>query len=339
MKNLFTPKNFKGVVYGILYGLAARALFAMEIDWDIIPTYGLMTLSFMFVVPFIIGLITAYYNKDVLRASRILGISMPLFSILGVIFISVLFEWEGIICALMAVPIFAVMALIGGFIGVKVFYRKPNGLQISLILFIPFLIAPIEGYFGLNEQIFREKTSIEITASKEEIWKHITRVEEINERENRISLFQILGFPKPIEATLDTVAVGGVRIARFDRGLFFTETVTEMIPYKTLAFTIDADPNAIPPQALDEHVLVGGSYFDVLEGKYQIEELSDGHYNLHLSSEFQLSTNFNFYSGLWSKLLMRDIQNNILEIIKERTEKENTDANITYTQCPSGHCV
>lgn len=321
MKKLLKTKNFKGIIFGILYGLTARALFAMETDFDIIPTYGLMTLSFMFVVPFIIGLITAYYNEEVLKASRILGLAMPLFSILGVILISVLFEWEGIICALMAIPIFAIMALIGGFIGIKLFYRKPSKLNVSFLLFIPFLIAPMEGYFGLNEKIFAEETTINISASKEKIWEHITRVKEITEEENRKSLFQILGFPQPIEAILDTVAVGGIRIAKFDRGLFFTETVTEMTPFEMFAFSIEADPNAIPPEALDEHVLVGGSYFDVLNGKYELKEVSKDKYELKLSSEFRLSTNFNFYSGFWSSLIMRDIQNNILKIVKARCEK------------------
>lgn len=293
----------------------------LELDYEIFPTYGLMTLSFMFFVPFVIGIITSYYNRDVAKASKIVAITMPLFSILGVILITLILGWEGIICALMAIPIFAIMSLIGAFIGVKLFYQNPNRTQITFILFIPFIIAPIESYFGLNEKIFVEETSIEIFASEEQIWNHITRVEAITEEENRVSLFQILGFPRPIEATLDTVAVGGVRIAKFDRGLFFTETVTEMTPKKLLSFSIDADPNSIPPAALDEHVLVGGNYFDVLHGKYELEKISENHYDLHLSSQFRLSTNFNFYSGFWSKSIMRDIQNNILYIVKERSEK------------------
>ncbi|WP_200977652.1 hypothetical protein [Echinicola sp. 20G] len=321
MKKLIALKNFKGLFYGITYGLVARALFSLETNWNIIPTYGLMTLAFMFFVPFVIGLITAYYNKHILRASKILGIAMPVFSILGVIIITVLFNWEGIICALMAIPIFAVMSLIGGFIGIKLFYRSPSQLKVSLILFIPFLIAPIEGYFGLNEKFFIAETSIEINSTKEDIWNQITRVRTISKNENSKSLFQFLGFPRPIEASLDTIAIGGVRIAKFDKGLFFTETVTDIIPQKLLAFSIDSDPNSIPPSALDKHVLIGGSYFDVLQGKYELEEISEHQFILHLSSKFRLSTNFNFYSGLWSKLIMKDIQNNILEIIKSRTEK------------------
>jgi uncharacterized protein YajQ (UPF0234 family) len=66
--------------------------------------------------------------------------------------------------------------------------------------------------------------------------------------------------------------------------------------------------------------MVGGKYFDVLEGRYELESIGKNQVTLHLTSQFRLSTNFNFYSGLWSKLIMRDIQKNILEIIKERCE-------------------
>jgi len=136
-----------------------------------------------------------------------------------------------------------------------------------------------------------------------------------------------MGFPRPIKAELDTIAVGGVRKAIFDRGLFFTETVTEVVPNKVLAFNIKADPNSTPPTALDEHVMVGGKYFDVLEGRYEIEKISADKINLHLTSTFRLSTSFNFYSGLWSKIIMRDIQKNILQIIKDRSEtKKNSSS-------------
>lgn len=130
-----------------------------------------------------------------------------------------------------------------------------------------------------------------------------------------------MGFPRPIKAELDTIAVGGIRVAIFDRGLYFTETVTEMIPNKILAFNIKADPNSIPPTALDEHVMVGGKYFDVMEGKYEIERIGDNQINLILTSRFRLSTHFNLYSGAWSKMIMRDIQKNILEVVKSRCEQ------------------
>lgn len=321
MKN---AKNWKGLLYGVAYGLLARGVFGLESDYlqSYIHAGGLMTFSFLFLVPFGIGLIAAYYNDTVTRPGKIVGIIISLFSILGFVGISVIVGWEGFICALMALPIFAFMAALGGFIGITIFKRNRNKALVSAFLILPFLIAPIENQLALSEKIFTEHTSIAIVASDEEVWRNITRVRPITERENKTSLFQRMGFPRPIEAELDTVAVGGVRIAIFDRGLFFTETVTQMQPLKVLAFNIEADPNSIPPAALDEHVMVGGKYFDVLEGRYEIEKVSDREIILHLSSQFRLSTRFNFYSSFWSKLIMRDIQENILEIIRKRCENQ-----------------
>jgi hypothetical protein len=322
-------KNWKGLFYGILYGLVARGIFAFEDfrNWNdpkvkpMFQTFGLMTISFMFIVPLVIGLITAYHHDKITSSRKIAMITMPFFSIIGLVGISVIFGQEGIICALMALPVFIFMALLGGLIGVRIFKRnRTDKIYVSLFAFLPFFIAPIENKFGLTDKIFTEHTTIEINSNDKTVWANITRVKPISEAENNNSLFQFMGFPRPLEAELDTIAVGGIRKAIFARGLFFTETVTQMQPNKILAFNIVADPKSIPPKALDEHVMVGGKYFDVLEGKYEIEKISDTLILLHLTSQFRLSTRFNFYSGLWSKLIMRDIQKNIMEIIKERSE-------------------
>ncbi|UKT64497.1 hypothetical protein [Pedobacter mucosus] len=326
MKDL---KNWKGVFYGIAYGLVSRAVFAIEIfrgfgNGPLFPTYGLMTVSFMFIVPFVVGLITAYHNDTITSTRKIAMITMPIFAVLGLVGISVLSGKEGLICAFMALPVFAFMTLLGGFIGINLFKRnrKIDKLYVSIFVLLPFLIAPIENQLELTDKIFTEHTVIKINANDKDVWANITRVKEISEGENNNSLFQFMGFPRPIKAELDTVAVGGIRKAIFARGLFFTETVTQMQPYKLLAFNIVADPKSIPPKALDEHVMVGGKYFDVLEGKYEIETLNTNEVILHLTSQFRLSTRFDFYSGLWSKLIMKDIQENILEIIKRRSEAE-----------------
>lgn len=315
-------KKLKPLAYGVIYGLVARAIFAIEFNGDDLDTDGLMSLSFLFLVPFVIGLIVAYYNDTVVRSGKIVLISMPLLAVIGVVGVSVFFGSEGLICALMAIPIFALMSLIGAFIGVRIFHRRKDKMQLSAICLLPFILIPLENKLELSERLFEENTSIRINATSAEVWDHITRVKEIRPEENQASLFQIMGFPRPIKAELDTIAVGGIRIAIFDRGLFFIETVTEVVPLKVLAFNIVADPHSTPPAALDEHVMVGGKYFDVLQGRYELAELDGKTIELKLSSKFKVSTLFNFYSGFWSKLIMRDIQTNILKIIKLRCEEE-----------------
>ena len=69
-----------------------------------------------------------------------------------------------------------------------------------------------------------------------------------------------------------------------------------------------------------DNVVIGGELFDVLDGAYSLERLSDSVYRLHLCSHFTLRTTFNFYASWWAGLIMKDIQNNILQVIKTRCE-------------------
>ena len=91
-------------------------------------------------------------------------------------------------------------------------------------------------------------------------------------------------------------------------------------PERKLSFTIKADPEFIPHTAFDEHIIVGGRFYDVLDGTYEIEELSKGVCVLNLSSTHRLSTRFNWYAGWWSEWVMNQIQGSILEVIRKRCE-------------------
>jgi hypothetical protein len=102
--------------------------------------------------------------------------------------------------------------------------------------------------------------------------------------------------------------------------VLFIERITEWEENRRLSFAIHADTKNIPPNTFDEHVTIGGRYFDVLSGTYAIEVLGPGQVRLLLSSDQRLSTGFNIYSHLWTEALMADLQNYILRIIKHRCE-------------------
>jgi hypothetical protein len=99
----------------------------------------------------------------------------------------------------------------------------------------------------------------------------------------------------------------------------FTETVSQWIPQSDLQFSIRANTNAIPASTLDEHVTIGGAFFDVLQGEYVLERRPDGTL-LHLTSQERLSTHLNPYAGIWTDAVMRSIQSQILEVIRRRSE-------------------
>lgn len=314
-----------GVAGGVLYGLVSRLLFRSDMGRETSQTlFAVMTLGFIFLVPYALGFLTVYVSEFEKKRSWWFRIFMPWVPGMALIVFAALVGWEGSICLLMALPVFLIMSSLGGITAPAVVRSsKSRSETYSIAIFIlvlPYVSAPIEARFAPEQSLREVRTQILIRADRETVWRNIERVPRIREDEQRVSFFHLIGFPRPVEATLSREGAGGVRHATFEGGVLFVETITDWKPLEELAFNIKADTDAIAPATLDEHVTIGGAYFDVLEGRYRIEQAGDGQVLLHLSSTHRLSTKFNFYSGLWTDFVMRDIQENILRIIKGRCE-------------------
>jgi hypothetical protein len=283
-----------------------------------------MTFGFMFLFPLGLGILTVYFAEREEPRSWKFRFFMPWVPTLLLLVVSGVIGWEGSICLLMGLPIFLLMSAFGGLAaGIYINARRSRGRGAPLILFLllaPLASSAIENRLPLPQSTRTVNTQITINAQPHTVWQNIERVREIKPEEQRTSFFHVLGFPRPVEATLSQEGIGGVRHATFEKGVLFVETVNKWEVDKDLAFSIKADTKSIPATTLDEHVTVGGPYFDVLDGEYQIEPTTDGKVILHLSSQHRLSTRFNVYAGFWTDYIMRDIQQNILEIIKKRCE-------------------
>ncbi|TAE45636.1 MAG: hypothetical protein EAZ89_21215, partial [Bacteroidetes bacterium] len=245
---------------------------------------------------------------------------LPLLVLMG---ITLAFSIEGWACWLIVLPLFMFTASLGGIWGghLKTRTGQKNGrVYISLAALFPLMIAPAESLISRIPGTYEAYTSIDIHSGAEEIWGNVTRVREIPEAQDKGWLTQLLGFPRPVKAELNYEGVGAYREAVFTNGLVFHETVLEYQEAEKMVFSIKADPYDIPSTTLDAHVVIGGSYFDVLNGTYELEKLSENHYRLHLYSHFKLTTTFNFYASWWVRWIMQDIQNNILQVIKSRAE-------------------
>ncbi|MDX1961382.1 MAG: hypothetical protein SFU98_22625 [Leptospiraceae bacterium] len=312
-----------GTLFSVLYGLACQYSIRNKENaaGDFI---AVMSVGFIFIFPFALGFSSVFFATDEEKKSIAYKVLAPMISSILSLFISMLVGWEGTICLIMALPIYVVLAIVGGFIAglLSNITSKSEIRMISLafVLLSPFIVTESENYFELPSEVRTVNTQIEMNASAETVWKKIIRIPEI--KETQTGFFYKMGFPKPVEATLDKEGVGGVRIAKFEKGLLFVETITRWEDKKLLTFKIKSDPSSTPLTTLDPHVVVGGRYFDTLLGEYEIETISDKKVILHLFSKYRLSTRFNFYAAWWGDYLMEDIQNNILNVLKERAENE-----------------
>ena len=312
----FVTATAVGALYGLTLQVAPRAPSLKDL-------YGVMSFGYVFILPVIMGALVVSCADERLQRSWWFRIAGPWPAVTFCLIVSILVGWEGAICLIMAIVIMIPLASLGGLVAGIVLTRidrsKLHASVLIPLLFSPLASAYLESYLNLPVVYRTAETAIDIAAPASVVWSNIIRVPRITEPVD--GLFYKMGFPRPIEATLSHEGVGGVRQASFEGGLVFIETISKWEPEKLLTFSIEADPSAIPVTTLDEHVVVGGRYFDVLEGSYRIEKLSDEKTRLHLSSSFRVSTRFNFYAGWWAKLLMTDVQESILGVLKTRCER------------------
>lgn len=304
----------------VLYGLIYR----LWLDSEFLSAFvTVMSIGFLVGMPFGIGVLTMVFSPVEKVRSYRYQVFMPWLGIGVLLVITLLLKWEGWACWIMALPIFLLISSFGGitagYFKLKK-HDKSNRLNVSLALLLPFLIAPIEKSLNIPPTTFTAYTYIDVTAPDSIIWQHVVRVKEISAQEDHGTLTNFMGFPRPIKAELNVAAVGGTRKAIFSKGLVFTEEVLAYRPQQYMHFSIKANPYDIPSTTMDKHIVIGGDYFNVLDGTYSLQHLRGNVYRLHLYSHFVLKTSFNFYAGWWGKWIMKDIQNNILHVIKTRCE-------------------
>ncbi|HVZ84143.1 MAG TPA: hypothetical protein VG893_10760 [Terracidiphilus sp.] len=317
------------VITGTIVGLLFRFAFIFGND-RFGETASLMTLAFLLAAPVAIGYWTVAEYLRITPRERIrwyVWLFLPILPLFAVILLSILLKWEGIICVLLGSPIMFFGGILGG-IAARIVWQRIQmriGDRLSALA-LPLLLLAVEGLIPVPQQIRTVQTEILIHAPMHVVWDNIKSVRLIKPDELPGSWIERAGFPKPLAATLSHEGVGGVREASFTGGLIFTETINQWQEGSVLRFSIHANTDSIPATTLDEHAKIGGQYFDVLEGEYQLEPRADG-VLLHLESRERLSTHFNSYAGLWTDAVMRAIQEQILQVIKKRCEaKGQTEA-------------
>lgn len=312
---------------GLLYGGFGRALFAVE---SFAPWLGgAASVSFLFLIPFAMGALVAFLGMTFTerRSVAYWGLSMPSLCLLVGLGAALVSGWEALFCILVASPIFWTLSVCGGLITAAVVQRYGGGrTYLSTVVLLPYAVAPVEQMIRLPEEILTVANRIEIAAPAEQVWEQIASVPEISRDELAWSWVHALGFPRPLAAVLEGEGVGAVRIATFERDVSFFERVTEWRPGHAIAFGIEADPQFVPANAFDQHVIVGGRFYDVLDGRYRIEPAGEGRVVLHLSSRHRLNTHLGRYASWWSERIMDEIQGNVLGVIRQRAEARSRSA-------------
>jgi len=280
-----------------------------------------VSVAYIFILPVILGAIPVLFSTKEQLQSYYNYILFPWAIVLTFFILSFVAGFEGMICLVIIIGPFLLLGTLGAFIFRLIKLKtEGNGTKLYASLLIPFLVLIIENNFQVKDQIHTVTATMEINAGNAEVWENVKNVTNIRPDEISSHFIHLMGIPKPLDGRLNKNGVGGIRHITWEKGIRFEEKITSWEEGKGFGYDIHVDPNSIPPTTLDEHVMIGGKYFDVLKGSYKIDQTGQSKCLVTLSCTYRVTTSLNHYSKWWADFILNDFNKMILEVIKKRSE-------------------
>jgi hypothetical protein len=309
-----------GAIAASGYGILGYALFSGFFSRG--DYVGPMFLSFLVGVPFsgcaTSAFFLAYYMKTSVGSALLR--SLGLFAV-GVLICALFFK-EGAICIILLAGIAFVPALFGALLGVALaairFSQMRNTLA-AVVAVLPMTMGGLEKHYVPSDGIHEMRRSVYIEASPDIVWRNILSPTNIRRDEIDGGFAYTIGLPYPIEARTMDLQVGGIRKSRWERGVAFDEEITMLEPNRHIAWIYHFTDQSFPPGSLDDHVKVGGRYFDLRNTSYTLRPTGSGT-SLDMSVTYRVSTNFNWYAEPWAAFFIADTSIALLNFYKRRSE-------------------
>lgn len=306
--------------YPILLGAGSGIVLRLFFSGSGGSPWSAMVGWFIYLAPFIVGMVTVYLAERERRRSWGYYMIAPAFATVLFVLGTMLLLIEGLICAVVIVPMFAFIGALGG-LTMGLICRLTRWPRHSLYSFasLPFLLAWFAADLPETTSINAIERSILIQASPSTVWNQITNIPSIQPDEMSDALASKIGVPMPISGTTELRPEGRVRISRWGKQVYFEEVMQQWDPYRYLRWTYRFHDDSFPRGALDDHVVIGGHYFDLIDTTFSLEP--EGTFTrLHTVTRYRLSTHFNFYADWAARLLLGNLSETGLELYRERSE-------------------
>jgi hypothetical protein len=300
---------------GVGAGLVLRLAFRGQPG----EAYATMLGSFMYLAPMIVGAVTVYVAERIER--RTWGYYLAAAFIANTFFVlgALLILIEGLICAIVIIPMFGVLAMLGGLLAGALcrLLMKPERPLYGLLL-APFALGAVEPP-PTAERINAVERSVLIDASPERVWRTIQSAEDIRPHEVDSAWLYRIGIPLPLAGVTREERGERVRTITMGKSVYFDQVVTEWVPERLMAVKHRYYADSFPPYAMDEHVVLGGHYFDVNRTSYVLTP-QGRRTELTIRLEYRVSTPFNWYADPFAYALFADFERVILDFYKRRSE-------------------
>lgn len=309
---------FLWIVLGAVYGLAGR----------ILAEYGshtvgieMISISMLIATPFAIGAIVVYGLRQT-KPSIAKMIFAPCAAILLALIGSAVSLLEGSICIALASPLFFAASSIGGLImGLVLRWTNKGTSTFHSILVLPLALALVEPSAPQTPQILEERVAIEVQAPPHRIWQEIKTARNIRKEEIPENFTHWIGVPRPLEGVNVMTPEGGVRYSKWERGVNFSALVTNEVQDRSITWRYKFTDDSFPKGSMDDHVKIGGQYFDLYDTTFNLIPVSDKVTKLEIISHYRVTTDVNFYGVPVARFIAKDFMSTIVQLYKFRSEQ------------------
>jgi hypothetical protein len=305
--------NGMSAALGVIAG-AGITLVAVALSTLVFRVYGF---GVFVLLPFVIGVTTAYIAnrkadisgyqtaKLVLGATTLGGIALILASL------------EGVICILMASPLGALVAVVGGVLGRALAGTGKRGQVAPGFALLP-IVFLLEHLFSVPTN-FDTQQAVTVNAPVEVVWSSILRMDRIDEPPSLPFRF---GVAYPIRGEVVGEGVGAVRHGEFSTGTAI-ERVTEWVPNRKLAFAVETDIPAMRELSPYEHVhaphVIG--YFTTRTTSFELAPRPDGAIEVTLRSSHEIRLDPLLYWMPLARFMVAENNARVLAHIRRQAER------------------
>jgi hypothetical protein len=301
---------------GATLGLALRLVFSSRPGGH----FATMLAAFVLMVPTLVGALTVYLAERQYRRSWGYYIGAPALANTLLIVGALLTKLEGTICAILLIPLAALFGAVGGLVmGIVCRYTRRASQTVYSMAVLPLLLGPLESQIPARDRIEAVDREVTVAAPAGRVWQQIWEVNNIQPNEVDRGWIYRIGVPVPQSGITQRTPDGLVRRIRMGKGIHFDQVYVSWQPERYVLWTYRFAPDSVPPAALDDHVRIGGAYFDLIAASYTLTPVDNGT-RLRVSMQYRVSTHYNWYTGRLARWLIGDFEERMLDCYRVRSQ-------------------
>jgi hypothetical protein len=231
-----------------------------------------------------------------------------------------LFRLDGVLCVMMAMPLAVPLGALGGWLVYLGEHETIARRGLTMLLLLPPATLTWDG--KARPPVFEVRSSVEIAATPEQVWKHVVTFSELPEP--REWYFRA-GLAYPRRARIVGSGAGAVRYCEFSTGPFVEPIETWDEP-RLLRFRVTENPAPMHEwspyaQVLPKHL---HGYLVSREGQFRLTALTNGHTLLEGTTWYRHGLWPAEYWRWWSDAIIHRIHLRVLRHIQSLAEGDQS---------------